>query len=174
MTAWNGDPALKERIVARMHQHRRDDAFVQGIYQQLDVELPLGYRGCAVGCLLDKKPDGQPDHTGGNGWHNDVEREFGIPSDVAGILDDLFEFHTTGPDNHARASDFAVAAVEAIPTGADLADVAAAYDGWEETYVAPYDATDPDASGLAEENERAAKFIEILGAAPVQAVSDAD
>lgn len=129
--AWHGDPALKERIVARMKQHREADAFVHGLYQRFDSKLALGYKGCAIGCALDKQPpddeDGppygqRPEH----GWWGEVHRQFGIPEDVAELIDDNFEV-LTAPDDAA----FAVDALDAVPVGADLSGVADAYWGDE-------------------------------------------
>lgn len=115
--AWHSDPDLKARIVARMHQHRAADAIVRGFYQVADVGLPLGYRGCALGCLLDWRPSGAaPD----DGWRVEVQRQFGIHWEIADSIDNVFEDH----DDNADASDFAVAVAEAIPVGADLTEVA--------------------------------------------------
>jgi hypothetical protein len=176
VTAWHGSQELKDRIVARMHQHRADDAIVQGVYQHLDIALPLGYRGCAIGCLLDRQPVesitgsrcigcGEPECDGcisdpDDGWHEEVERQFGIPRFVAERIDNVFESF----EGHARAADFAVAAVEAIPVGADLTGV---QDGWQSWVETTTDAECYDSS-----TKRAAKLIELIAAAPV-AVSDA-
>lgn len=128
--AWHGDQALRDRIVARMHQHRAADAIVRMIYQRIDPTKALGYRGCAIGCLLDVQPavasrdcDGdccagetaEPD----DGWHKETERQFGIPVAVALGIDWAFEDFALG----IEAADFAVAVAEAIPVGADLTDV---------------------------------------------------
>jgi hypothetical protein len=166
VTAWHGDPELKERIVARMRQHRKDDAFIQGAYQELDISLPLGYRGCAIGCLLDKDPDVI------DSWHGLVASQFGIPYGVAEIIDSTFESFCAGDDSHARASDFAVAAIEAIPVGADLTDVFDQFHEWHATNGFTDDNT--EGAWVAEENRYAAKLIELVAAAPTrEAVSDA-
>jgi hypothetical protein len=122
--AWHGDPALKERIVARMKQHREADAFVHGLYQRLDSKLALGYKGCAIGCALDPQ---EPDSIGEGrrpygGWWAEVERQFGIPEDVAEMIDDNFEC-LGRPDD----ANFAVEVLEAVPVGADLSSVSDAY-----------------------------------------------
>jgi hypothetical protein len=163
MRAWHGDPELKERVVERMRQHRAADAFIQGSYQQLDIELPLGYRGCAIGCLLDKRPeliaDLISDDADDNRWHAAVQHEFGIPFDLAEQIDQTFEYFTDGEDPHGRASDFAVAVVEAIPVGADLSGVATAFDDWWYDF---------DATGWTDqqyEDARAAKLIEMVARA---------
>lgn len=116
---WHGDPALRERIVARMRQHRTADAIVQGLYQEFAPELALGYRGCAVGCLLDWQRPESGDETEPAepecGWHGELEQQFGIPSALAGLIDSLFEALPTD-----EAPDFALAVVEAVPVGRDL------------------------------------------------------
>lgn len=125
--AWHGDPELKAKIVERMRQHRADDALVQGFYQKHDPAKALGYKGCAIGCLLDKQP-----HEKGSfwesarpagGWHLQVEEQFGILYDVAALIDDTFE--SLDPPHHAA---FAVEVLEAIPVGADLRGFAERYE----------------------------------------------
>lgn len=162
MTAWHGSQELKDRIVARMHQHRLADAIVQGSYQIRDRELPLGYRGCAVGCLLDKQPGLEP----AAGWHGEVEKQFGIPAAVAEAIDSTFENFGIGDDSHSRASDFAVAVVEAIPVGADLGNLIERFDEWSENY-ARTEFEDAEEEWRAEEDAQAAKLIELLRNAPV-------
>lgn len=135
MSAWHGDAELKARIVERMKQHREADDFIQGLYQKLDPASALGYRGCAIGCLLDKQPvpteepycdcercqhaTNEPDA----GWHGEVEKQLGIPERLAELIDACFE------DSLKPAHvQFAVDAIEAITVGADLSAVAAAYE----------------------------------------------
>jgi hypothetical protein len=116
--AWHGDQALRDRIVQRMYQHREADAFVQGMYQEVNRSLPLGYQGCAIGCLLD--PGADPVGDPCERWWVQVEEQFGIHRDVAEAIDDIFESY----DSRDGAGDFAVDAIEAIPVGADLTEVA--------------------------------------------------
>lgn len=118
--AWHGDQALRDRIVQRMREHRAADAFVQGEYQLLDRDLPLGYRGCAIGCLLDPTtaPAMSIRHLYGR-WWDQVERQFGIHADVAHAIDAIFESFA----RPAEAGLFAVEATEVIPVGADLTGV---------------------------------------------------
>ena len=137
--AWHGDQELRDRIVARMRQHRTADALTRMMFQRLDPGLELGYRGCAIGCLLDPQPpapidkpctcgcgwEPDPDRIHEvlepfHGWHGEVEAQFGIPRAVALGIDWAFE--DFGDDE--VAADFAVDVVEAIPVGADLSDVA--------------------------------------------------
>lgn len=123
--AWHGSQALKARIVARMKTHREADNFIQGDYQRIDPAAALGYRGCAIGCALDRQPVDSLGRgaTPARGWHGELEHEFGIPADVARQIDDCFESF----DDKAEARDFAVRVLEAIPVGADLSGITDAY-----------------------------------------------
>jgi hypothetical protein len=176
VTAWHGSHELKERTVAKMRLHREKDAFVRGTYQILEKDLPTGYRGCAVGCLLDKQSVAGPDEYGdclecglrdcagcpaepADGWHGEVYRQFGIPSLVAAQIDNVFEM----APGHDTASDFAVAVVEAIPVGADLTGVADALLAW---------ARDATGDEYYDYDVRIGKLFELIAAAPVE-VSDA-
>jgi len=155
MSAWHGDADLKARIVERMKQHREADDFIQGLYQKIDPASALGYRGCAIGCLLEKQEwrdlgFGETDSEPLRGWHEEVEHQFGILADVAEIIDDCFE--ASDPPDHAK---FAVNAIEAIPVGADLSRVADAY---------------VEGRGQ-DENPRL--LLNILRAAPILAATDA-
>lgn len=173
MTAWHGDPELKERIVARMRQHRDADAFARGVYQERDGKMPFGYKGCAIGCLLDLQPespksdDGYCEYCGDRGcdgcvadpnlsWHGLVETQFGIDEFVASRIDAIFESIAA----HEEASDFAVAVVEAIPVGADLGGVYDAWFVWEKSWDGRF-------------GDAKAKLFELIADAPVGAVSDA-
>lgn len=151
--AWHGDRALRDRIVQRMREHRAADAFIQGEYQILDRELPLGYRGCAIGCLLDPvtRPS-PPARLKYGAWWAEVERQFGIRYEVAWAIDDIFESYP----EHADASNFAVDAAEAIPVGADLGEVVA----WTE---------DVRGGGELLGREHADELLELLRSAPVPA-----
>lgn len=127
---WHGDPALKAEVLARMIAHREADEIIQGTYRIHDPEAASGYKGCLVGCTL---PAELEDTTGccdirpREGWHRRVESLYGIPEDVAWLLDDTFEEQDTFDD----AAEFAVASIEAIPVGADLRDLARRYRGEE-------------------------------------------
>lgn len=116
--AWHGSQELKGRIVARMREHREADDFIQGLYQKIDPASALGYRGCAIGCALDRQP--RPER----GWHGEIERQFGIPRDVASLIDARYE--DLDPPEHAA---FAVEALAVIPVGADLSRVWDAFCG---------------------------------------------
>lgn len=113
--AWHNNADLKAVVLDRMIAHREDDEIVQGIYQETDPLLASGYRGCLIGCTL---PKIENRWSLNDTWHELVETHYGIPVAVAYLLDYAFEslFY---PDHAA----FAVASIEAIPVGADLAQV---------------------------------------------------
>lgn len=113
--AWLGDPSLKEEVVLRMKEHRAEDSIVQGHYQEYAPELASQYKGCLLGCTLPQMRVDNADEI--VAWHHEVERLYGIPVPVACLLEDLFENM-----DFDEAADFAVESIEAIPTGADLAD----------------------------------------------------
>lgn len=127
--AWHGDPALKAEVLARMVKHRQEDEIIQGSYRINDPETASGHKGCLVGCTLPAELEDMEDRTWGHGgrpregWHRRVESLYGIPADVAWLLDDTFEEQ----DTFDEAAEFAVASIEAIPVGADLRDLARRY-----------------------------------------------
>lgn len=132
--AWHNDPALKADAVTRMKKHREQDEFVQGSYVDTSGAK---VKGCFHGCLTAEKlaeeqgvPVGLVDSFAGLGrslgwtsWHVHGERIWGIPRDLGELLDGIFEHQ----DGAAAAGEFAVAVTEAIPVGADLADVEEAF-----------------------------------------------
>lgn len=130
MSAWHGDPALKARIVERMKAHRAADNLIQAVYQTIDPETALGYRGCAVGCALDRvSSDGaeilnQSELVDGTivlGWHAEMGRQLGFPPELARLIDNIFE------EQDYDAADFAVKILEVAPVGADLSGVHSAF-----------------------------------------------
>lgn len=144
--AWHGDPELKATVVRRMHQHRAADAFWQGFYQELDPEKALGYKGCALGCMVEKQQN--PDRV--DSFHELVERQLGIPERVAEAIDNTFE-----DLDFEQCAAFAVAAVEAIPVGADLTAVG-------DTFWGEMDAADYEMPG----SQAAARLLELLSGSP--------
>jgi hypothetical protein len=120
--AWHGDPKLKDEVVARMLDHRAKDEIIQGVYQEKgDGD---NYRGCLLGCTL-------PYLKGGDRiveWAEEVENHYGIPEQVALILEDMFE----DQDSFEAAGDFAVASLLTIPVGADLSELARFRQDWLE------------------------------------------
>jgi len=119
--AWHGDASLKEEVVKRMEDHRREDSIEQGFYQRVAPDKATGFRGCLIGCTLPAVPDrwgtGVPAPLNG-GWHGRVETEYGIPVLVGRMLDQAFELIL--PD---RCADFATLSIGAIAVGADLSMV---------------------------------------------------
>jgi hypothetical protein len=151
--AWWGDPDLKETVIARLKEHRAYDEFVQGFYQVVrdsdcdcsaseltkyacdhitavkDLRYGLTredtYLGCAVGCTLPPvTPEQQNDPANWDkeqmfSWHVLLQNTYGIDAKVAYLIDSTFEAQST----LEAAGDFAVAAIQAIPVGADLSGV---------------------------------------------------
>jgi hypothetical protein len=128
--AWHGDPALKAEALASMQAHRAADEIMQGNYLFGDKAAPAGYRGCFHGCLTaDKliaesgdKAEFVRDVDYGRrspNWHAEGERIWGIPAHLGAALDRAFE-GLCEPEH----AEFAVAAIEAMPVGADLTRVA--------------------------------------------------
>lgn len=114
MKAWHSSPRLKAEVLTRMLQHRAADSIIQGQYQVLDPNGAMGYRGCLIGCTLPLRTvsgyDGVPDN-----WHQEVEDQYGIPEEIAILLDYTFERLTVD-----KAPWFAVTFIEATPVGADM------------------------------------------------------
>lgn len=124
MLSWHNNPALKAEVVERMHMHREHDTIVQGTYQQYAPEKAHLYKGCAIGCTLPRVVS----YAGvrlvpsfDEGWHDRVQSEYGIPSELAYMIDTVFE--ALRPPEHAK---FAVDVIEAVPVGVDLEPVVVA------------------------------------------------
>jgi hypothetical protein len=121
--AWHGDPALKAEAVALMIAHRAADDFIQGAFTQLSE---TGFRGCFHGCLTTEKLAAEANlavtdylrSAAPIDYHGEGEQIWGIDRKVGYILDRTFE---AMPDS--EHGDFAVAATQAIPVGADLSRV---------------------------------------------------
>ena len=148
LLAWFGDPALKERVVLKMKEHRARDEIQRGFYQSftryvdgkavdnwsyLDEYgvLPEGFShlGCALGCTL-PGVDEATYHSPGFSWRGQVEKEYGIDRRVADLIDDLFE----NQPGFQEAAQFAVDVIEAIPVGADLSAIACHVDGYDSNH----------------------------------------
>ena len=96
MKAFHGDPAVKEKYLARLMAHHEADEIIQG--RGWD-----GSHGCAVGCTL-------------NGYdHQAYENELGLPRWLAHLEDQIFEGLPA-----VDAQRFAVDFLEAVPVGADV------------------------------------------------------
>jgi hypothetical protein len=121
--AWHGDPELKAAALARMQAHREADDFIQGLYLVADID-GHPYKGCFHGCLTAEALAAERNvpiwtfEFEDTKWWAEGERLWGIPCEVGGLLDKAFE--TVDED---RAGDFAVASIEAIAVGADLAGI---------------------------------------------------
>jgi hypothetical protein len=100
LVAYHGDPAIKEKYVARVRLERERDNIVRGTYGQ---QVNGGWRGCAVGCTIRGSE------------HSRYETELGIPQQLAHIEDGIFESLPI-----ERAVEWPVAFLESIPVGADL------------------------------------------------------
>jgi hypothetical protein len=122
--AWHGRADLKEAAVRRMHQHREDDSFIQGLFVEANVDAAAGYRGCFHGCLTTEALMSEQNIRSAaflrirTTWYDEGQRLFGIPTALGVLLDKTFE--ALDP---AECAAFAVDTVEAIPVGADLTGV---------------------------------------------------
>lgn len=106
LTAYHGDPGLKEQTLKKIRAHQQADQIIQGYYWEKGDDGV--FRGCAVGCLLED-PDG---------GHERYETEFGIPVQLAWLEDGIFEWL---PADVARG--WPLRFMAAAPIGADLTSV---------------------------------------------------
>lgn len=72
LAAYGGDPAVKDKYLTRVRQHREADELVRGLEWD-------GRKGCAVSCALHKYE------------HAAYETELGIPAVLAHLEDAIFE-----------------------------------------------------------------------------------
>ena len=96
MKAFRGDPAVKEKYLARLKAHHAADEIIQGTGYD-------GSHGCAVGCTLNKYD------------HLAYEHELGLPQWLARLEDRIFEGLPA-----VEAQRFAVDFLEAVPVGANV------------------------------------------------------
>ena len=99
MKAFHGDPAIKEKYLARLKAHHEADEIIQGTGWE-------NGRGCAVGCTLN------------NYSHVAYEDELGLPEWLAYLEDRIFEGLPA-----VEAKQFAVDFLNAVPVGADVSEV---------------------------------------------------
>ncbi len=99
MKAFHGSSEIKDKYVARLKAHHAADEIMQGIGWE-------NGKGCAVGCTLN------------NHDHSAYPSELGLPVWLARLQDRIFEGL---PPKDAK--DFAVAFLDSIPVGADVANV---------------------------------------------------
>ena len=151
--AWHGDPALKARVMIKLRRHREQDELVRGVYQEkYGPEVADGYKGCLVGCTLPWIDDIEHGDLFRFSYHGRLETEYGIPVELARLLDDLFEATPTD-----ACADFAVDSIEAIQPGADLDGIAEEYADWLAAHTRSY----------IDEYGDNTKLIELIAAAPV-------
>lgn len=106
MLAYHNNEEIKAEYLARVRAHRAADALIQG----------TGWahgKGCAVGCTLESYD------------HERYPIELGIPEVLAYLEDSLFELQTP-----ADAQQWPQRFLAAIPSGADLHGVWAAWCRW--------------------------------------------
>jgi hypothetical protein len=106
LIAFHGDPAVKEKYIARVRAHRLADDIVRGIGWKEG-------RGCAVGCTLEAYE------------HERYEPELGIPQALARLEDAIFE-----GVHWKSAPRWPEEFLQAIPVGADLSRVVWQFFRW--------------------------------------------
>jgi hypothetical protein len=99
MKAFHGDPAIKEKYLARLKAHHAADEIIQGVGYE-------GTHGCAVGCTLNAYD------------HRAYENELGLPKWLAHLEDQIFEGLPP-----VEAQRFAVDFLEAVPVSANVEKV---------------------------------------------------
>lgn len=107
MKTFHGDPAIKERYLARVEAHRQADELVKGATGQ-------GGKGCAVWCTLNAYN------------HEAYEDQLGIPMGIAYLEDEIFENLPLG-----QALTWPSRFLEAITVGSDLSKVYAQICLWQ-------------------------------------------
>jgi hypothetical protein len=133
LTAYLGDPALKERVLAGLAAHAAADELVRGVYFEQGVDDD-SLRACSIGCTLHDLNPQLPAND-----HSRFVDELGIPEQIAHLIDAIFEEQ---PDDAAAAA-WSQRIMAAIPVGADLTGVWDAYALWMlDRLVA--DGNDPD------------------------------
>ncbi len=100
MSAFHGDPAVKDRYLARVRGHEAAREIVKG-------QGWIGGKGCLIGCTVEAYDPAL------------YARELGVPLRVAMLLEVLFERLPDGD-----ATTLPRRALEAMPVGADLSAVA--------------------------------------------------
>ena len=111
LLAFHNDPKIKETYLKRLELHYKADEIVKGIYWEKG-------KGCAVGCTVEKNGNEDP--------HLAMEKELGIPKELAYLEDALFEELPNG-----ESKEFPVTFLNAIPVGADLSLITAKFVVWQ-------------------------------------------
>jgi hypothetical protein len=121
MTAWHGDPALRDAQIARMREHVAADRLIAGSYIST-TDDGRGWIGCAHGCLTGEALVAERNLTSparlrldGSDWWAEGERLWGIPAPVGALIDRIFE--SLPADDRPL---FVTGALEAMAAGADL------------------------------------------------------
>lgn len=96
LQAFFNNPAIKEKYVNQMVNHRKMDQLIHGIYW-------ADGKGCAVGCITHSRE------------HSQFETQLGLPEWLAHVVDYLFEGLKNG-----EAMTFPERVLQAIPLGANL------------------------------------------------------
>src|SRR5258705_8645222 len=109
LLAFHTDPKIKEKYIKRVKDHQKADEIIQGYYWE-------NGKGCAVGCTIESS----------NNPHETMEKELGIPKELAFLEDALFEELSNG-----EAKEFPLKFLQAIPVGADLSQVIGKYVIWQ-------------------------------------------
>lgn len=93
LISFHGDPAIKEKYVNRLKEHRRLEHLTQGVGWE-------NGKGCAIGCTLEAYD------------HSLFRTKLGLPMWLARLIDNIFEGL-----RKERAEQFAEDVLEAIPVG---------------------------------------------------------
>lgn len=138
MKTFNGDPALKERLLARAIEHREHDNYLSGAYWTSDGQGT--WKGCSIGCLSHEvnQPRERVEDRDGYYCYEDrqlmverVEEEFFLPRWFLFSCEAAFEGAYQGltfaeeygdpyrgPD-HTRVTE---ELIKAVPVGAEFPD----------------------------------------------------
>ncbi len=111
MKLFDGDTALKDKMVERARQHRMADRVVQGDYGIM-TEDEREWRGCAIGCLATSTTAFRPMANSEEGAQR-MANEFHIPENLAYFAEAAFEgqqFDKTWPEKFAAS----------LPVGVEL------------------------------------------------------
>jgi len=103
LLSFHNDPAVKEKYVSRLEEHRKLEHLIQGTGWETYNGSP---KGCAVGCTLESYN------------HDRYETEIGLPEWLARLEDQLFEKLPK-----KEAEQFAVDLLNVIPVGVDVEPV---------------------------------------------------
>ena len=105
MRTFTATPVPKDALLERLHQHRDNDSFQRGHFWN-----PMTATGCSVGCTIHDFAPGE------EAQHEEYERLFGIPAELAVLEDSIFEHMGDVPNPTAWPLEF----IQSIPPGKDL------------------------------------------------------